>query len=119
MTSCSACAASIPRIYQSIFSGVLQGEVATLPWNNTPIPLVLGVEYREDEINSMPNEVAREGLLIAYFRDGGAVGKRDIKELFFETELQLLEGCNPGPGPFPEPRNALDRREHLRKRHHL
>ncbi len=79
------------RIYQSIFSGILQGDVATLPWNNTPIPLVLGVEYREDEINSIPNDVAREGLLIAFFRDGGAVGKRDIRELFFETELQLLE----------------------------
>lgn len=80
------------EIYQSVFSGVLQGEVAALPWNNTPIPLVLGVEYREDEINSIPNDVAREGLLIAYFRDGGAVGKRDITELFLETELQLLEG---------------------------
>ena len=80
------------RIYQSIFSGVLQGEVATLPWNNTSIPLVLGVEYREDEINSIPNQVASEGLLIAFFRDGGAVGKRDITELFMETELQLLEG---------------------------
>ena len=80
------------EIYQSIFSGVLQGDVASLPWNNTPIPLVVGVEYREDEINSIPNEVAREGLLIAYFKDGGAVGKRDITELFLETELQLLEG---------------------------
>ena len=80
------------KIYQSIFSGVLQGDVATLPWNNTSIPLVVGVEYREDEINSIPNDVAREGLLIAYFRDGGAVGKRDITELFMETELQLLEG---------------------------
>lgn len=79
------------EIYQSIFSGILQGDVATLPWNNTSIPLVLGVEYREDEINSIPNDVAREGLLIAYFRDGGAVGKRDITELFVETELQLLE----------------------------
>ena len=79
------------RIYQSIFSGVLQGDVATLPWNNTPIPLVLGVEYREDEINSMPNDVASEGLLIAYFKDGGAVGKRDITEFFVETEFQLLE----------------------------
>ena len=80
------------KIYQSVFSGILQGDVATLPWNNTSIPLVLGVEYREDEINSIPNDVARDGLLIAYFKDGGAVGKRDITELFFETELQLLEG---------------------------
>ena len=30
------------EIYQSVFSAVLQGEVATLPWNNTPMPLVSG-----------------------------------------------------------------------------
>ena len=79
------------EIYQSIFSTVLQGDVWELPWNNTAVPMVLGFEYREDEINSIPNDVAREGLLIAYFKDGGAIGKRDIKEFFFETELQLLE----------------------------
>ena len=82
------------KIYQSIFSGILQGDLALLPWNNTPVPLVLGLEYREDEINSVPNDVAREGLLIAFFKDGGAVGKRDITELFLETELQLLEGAS-------------------------
>ena len=79
------------EIYQSIFSGMLHGDVATLPWNDTSILLALGVEYREDEINSIPNDVARKGLLIGYFRDGGAVGKRNITELFMETELQLLE----------------------------
>ena len=78
-------------INQSIFSAILQGDAAELPWNDTVIPLVLGFEYREDEINSIPNDVARDGLLIAFFKDGGAVGKRDIKELFLETELQLLE----------------------------
>ncbi|WP_446830263.1 TonB-dependent receptor domain-containing protein [Candidatus Foliamicus sp.] len=81
------------EIYQSILSGILQGDLALLPWNKTPVPLVLGFEYREDEIDSVPNEVARDGLLIAYFKDGGAVGKRDITELFLETELQLLESA--------------------------
>ena len=79
------------EIFQSIFSAILQGDVIELPWNNTPVPVVLGFEYREDEINSIPNDVAREGLLIAFFKDGGAIGRRDIKEVFFETELQLLE----------------------------
>ena len=52
---------------------------------------MVGVEYREDEINSIPNEVAREGRFVGYFKDGGAVGNRDITELFMETELRLLE----------------------------
>ena len=79
------------NVYQSTLSGVVQGDVAALPWNNTSIPLVLGVEYRKDEVNSIPNEVAREGLLISSFGDGGAVGKRDITDVFMETELQLIE----------------------------
>ena len=78
-------------IRQSIFSGVLQGDVMELPWNDTAVPLVVGFEYREDEIDSVPNDVALNGLLIAYFKDGGAAGERNIRELFMETELQLLE----------------------------
>jgi iron complex outermembrane receptor protein len=79
------------EVDQTIVSGTLQGDVWRLPWNDTVVPLVLGVEYRKDEINSVPNDVAREGQIIAFFRDGGAKGDRDIKELFFETELMLLE----------------------------
>ena len=81
-------------IRQSIFSGVLQGDVFQLPWNDTAVPLVLGVEYREDEIDSVPNDVALNGLLIAYFKDGGATGERNVRELFMETELQLMEGMS-------------------------
>ena len=79
------------EVLQSITSGVLQGDVFQLPWNDTIVPLVLGFEFRVDEINSIPNDVARDGGLIYYFKDGGATGKRDITELFAETELQLLQ----------------------------
>lgn len=79
------------EVDQTIASLVVQGEVATLPWNNTPIPLVLGAEFRRDAIDSIPNDVARDGLLIAFFKDGGAKGSRNIKELFIETEFQLIE----------------------------
>ena len=79
------------EVIQSIFSGVLQGDVFEIPWNDTTIPLVFGFEYREDEINSIPNAVARDGSFYGYFSDRGAVGKRDITELFAETELQLMQ----------------------------
>ena len=80
------------EVEQTIVSAVLQGDLFDLPWNNTPVPLVFGLEYREDKIDSRPNDVAGEGLLFGFFRDGGARGSRDIQEAFLETELQLLEG---------------------------
>ncbi len=80
------------EIEQTIYSGILQGDVMRLPWNDTAVPVVLGVEYRKDEIDSKPNDVARTGAFYAFFSDGGSKGDRTIKELFFETELQLLEG---------------------------
>lgn len=86
----------VTEVDQTVISAVLQGDLFELPWNNTPVPLVLGAEWREDEINSIPNRVASEGLLYAFFKDGGAIGSRDITELFVESEFQLLEGVNWG-----------------------
>lgn len=78
-------------IYQTIVSAVVQGDAFRLPWNDTTVPLVVGFEYRNDEIDSQPNEVARDGGFIAFFADRGAKGDRSIKEIFLETELQLLQ----------------------------
>jgi len=80
------------EIEQTIYSGILQGDLMRLPWNDTGVPVVLGIEYRKDEIDSQPNDVARTGGFYAFFSDGGSKGDRTIKEVFFETELQLLEG---------------------------
>ncbi len=79
------------EVKQTIFSGIIQGDLFNLPWNKTTVPLVIGLEYRKDEIDSNPNEVARDGLFFGYFSDRGSEGSRTIQELFFETELQLLE----------------------------
>ena len=89
------------KAYQSVFSGVIQGDVATLPWNDTSVPLALGFEYREDEIDSTPNEVGRDGLLISSYANGGAVGKHHLTELFMETEMELLNAV-------PRPRLAFN-----------
>ena len=78
-------------VEQTIASLVLQGELFQLPWNSTSVPLVLGFEWRRDEIDSIPNDVAADGLLFGFFSDGGAVGSRSIKEFFAETELQLVQ----------------------------
>ncbi len=40
----------------------------------------------------MPDAVARDGLFFGYFSDGGAVGSKDMKEMFLEIEAPLLAG---------------------------
>jgi iron complex outermembrane receptor protein len=52
----------------------------------------VGFEYRTDEINSLPDEVARDGLLFGFFADGGAVGKKSTTEFFGEIEMPILAG---------------------------
>lgn len=52
----------------------------------------IGLEWREDEIDSIPDEVARDGLFFGFFSDGGATGSKWTRELFGEIELPLLAG---------------------------
>ena len=77
---------------QTILGAIVQGDVWHLPWNGLEVPLVLGVEYRIDDVDSQPNEVARDGLLYGYFSDRGALGSRNLQEAYLETEFRLLEG---------------------------
>ena len=74
---------------QLVISGILQGDVMEL-WNGTKVPLVLGFEYREDEVESVPNDVAANGELFGFFSDGGAFGSRNLWEFFAETSATLL-----------------------------
>nr|WP_321440354.1 TonB-dependent receptor [uncultured Hyphomonas sp.] len=77
---------------QSIFQGIVQGDVFTLPWNGAKVPLLVGFEYRDESLDSQPDNVAREGLLNGFFADKGAKGRRDLWEAFTETEFTLLRG---------------------------
>ena len=72
---------------QTILSGFVQGDLFDLPAG--PVGAVFGVEYRKDEIDSRPNEVASNGLLFGFFADRGAVGSKDLKELFAEINIPL------------------------------
>lgn len=50
----------------------------------------VGFEQRVDEIESVPDHVARDGLFFGFFSDGGAIGDRKIQEMFGEIEAPLL-----------------------------
>lgn len=73
---------------QSLASGIITGDLFSLPAG--PVAAAIGYEYRHDEIDSIPNDVARDGLLWGFFRDLGAVGEKDTEEYFVEVELPLL-----------------------------
>jgi iron complex outermembrane receptor protein len=52
----------------------------------------IGLEWRQDKIDSQPDEVARDGLFFGFFSDGGATGKKWTREIFAELELPILAG---------------------------
>lgn len=81
------------EVKQTLIGGFIGGDLLTLPWNDEIVPLIVGFEYRKDEIITNANDVAAEGLLWGFFSDRGADGDRDLKELYFETELPLLRGA--------------------------
>jgi iron complex outermembrane receptor protein len=76
------------RIKQTVWSAFATGKVAEVPAGN--INLVLGLEYRTDEIESIANAVASEGLLFGFFTDGGTNGKRFTREAYAEVSLPLV-----------------------------
>ena len=75
---------------QTIFSAYANGFLFELP-GGTALGGI-GIEWREDDIQSIPDEVAREGLLFGFFSDGGASGTKWTREIFGEIELPLMAG---------------------------
>lgn len=78
---------------QTVFSFYANGEVFELPGGTALFGI--GAEYRIDEIDSIPDAVARDGLFFGFFSDGGAVGEKWTEEYFAEMELPIFAG-NPG-----------------------
>ncbi|MDP5130704.1 MAG: TonB-dependent receptor, partial [Paraglaciecola sp.] len=79
-------------IKQTMWSGFVTGNLFSLPWNNQIVPLVVGAEFRKDEIVSNPNDVSADGLMWGFSGDQGADGSRNLREAFLETEFPLLRG---------------------------
>jgi iron complex outermembrane receptor protein len=75
---------------QTLFSAYANGFVFELPGGTAMAGL--GFEWRRDEIKSIPDNVARDGLFFGFFADGGAEGQKDTTELFGEVELPILAG---------------------------
>jgi iron complex outermembrane receptor protein len=73
---------------QTLYSLVFTGDLFELPAGD--VAMAVGYEAREDEIDSIPNDVARDGLLLGFFRDLGAVGSKTTKEWFAEVEAPLI-----------------------------
>ena len=78
---------------QSIYSLFLTGKLFEMPAG--AVQAVVGFDYRNDEIESLPDAVARDGLLFGFFSDGGAVGDKTMKEFYGEMEMPLV-GDRPG-----------------------
>jgi iron complex outermembrane recepter protein len=75
---------------QTLVSYYMTGTLFEMPAGD--VAAGIGVEQRDDEIRSLPDEVARDGLFFGFFSDGGAEGKKTTKEAFGEIELPLLAG---------------------------
>ena len=73
---------------QLTFSGFVTGDLFQLPAG--PVGAVIGVEWREDKIDSRPDFTASNGLLYGFFSDQGAVGSKWIREAFAELDVPLL-----------------------------
>lgn len=73
---------------QTMFSAFATGDIYELPAG--PVSMVIGAEWRKDEINSTPSVEASNGLLFGFFADRGAVGSKVIKEYFAELDFPLL-----------------------------
>ena len=75
---------------QTVVTYYMTGTLFELPAGG--VSAGIGAEYREDQITSVPDHVARDGLFIGYFADGGATGQKYIQEVFGEVELPILAG---------------------------
>lgn len=75
---------------QTVVTYYMTGSLFELPAG--AVSAGLGLEYREDKIESIPDHVARDGLFWGFFADGGAEGQKYIQEAFGEVELPILAG---------------------------
>ena len=75
---------------QTIISAYVTGDLFELPAGS--VGFGFGVEHRNDDIASIPDDVARDGLFFGFFTDGGATGDKDTDEVFAEIEIPLLAG---------------------------
>ena len=73
---------------QTMFSAYATGDLFNIPTGT--VAGGVGIEYRTDEIASIPNQTASEGLIWGFFKDRGTEGKRTVREFFGEVEVPVV-----------------------------
>lgn len=73
---------------QTVLQGFVTGSIYELPAG--PISVVIGAEYRFDNLDSQPDNVAEEGLFFGFFADSGGFGQKWTKEMFGEIDVPLI-----------------------------
>lgn len=73
---------------QAIYSAFITGDLFELPAGT--VAAGFGIEHRIDEIESLPDDVAANGLFFGFFSDQGAIGQKDTSEAYAEFEFPLL-----------------------------
>ncbi len=76
------------EIEQTMLSYYMTGTVFNM--HGGPASTGFGFEWREDAIDSIPNDVAAEGKFWGFSADQGAEGKKSTQEWFGEIELPLI-----------------------------
>ncbi len=74
---------------QIVINSFVTGDLFELPAG--PLSVVVGAEYREDSIESLPDVVASDGLFWGFFADSGAVGSKYLIEGFAEANIPVFE----------------------------
>ncbi|MEM6583656.1 MAG: TonB-dependent receptor [Pseudomonadota bacterium] len=83
---------------QEVISGYVQGDLGdygvTIPWAESGVVVVVGAEYREENLKYDPDDAAQRGdvggLTAALVPvDGGY----DVSELFIEANIPIIEGA--------------------------
>lgn len=74
---------------QTVANVFLTGNILDVPAGS--VGLVLGAELRSDEIKSIPDNVARDGLFFGFFSDLGAEGSKTTQEVFAEMDIPLVK----------------------------
>ena len=77
------------EITQNVFTAFATGTIMSAPGD---IAMVLGVEKQTLIIDSIPDFIADQGLLVDFTSNGGAKGRQVVEEGFFEFGVPLLAG---------------------------
>lgn len=75
---------------QTLVQAYVTGDLFELPYGS--VAAVIGGEYRNDTLTSIPDFVASNGLFWGFFADSGATGGKDTWEAFGELDIPLLSG---------------------------